>query len=376
MAAKLTTSLSDTLDQLATFERTPYPVVTLYLNTQADQHGRDKFDTFLRKEFDDRVRSYRADTPERHSLEQDAARIRAYLEAEVRSSANGVAIFASHDAGLFEALQLTAPIDRHRLYIDHEPHLYPLARLDDQYPRYAVLLVNTNFARLYVVGSAEVEHAREVVNPRTRRTQMGGWSQARYQRHADNYHLHHIKEVIDVLDQVVREERIAKLVISAEEVTMPIVREHLPAHLEKILVDVLRLDMVTPERELIEHTLAAVREQDATRDAEKVEAAIGAWRAGGLGAAGIPQVRQALERGQVDELLISARADVDFPVPANTDTAAQAARDTDTLTEQVAEELVTKARQTSARITFVEDPQLLALVGGVAALLRFVIDNR
>jgi peptide subunit release factor 1 (eRF1) len=36
-------------------------------------------------------------------------------------------------------------------------------------------------------------------------------------------------------------------------------------------------------------------------------------------------------------------------------------------------EFVTKAQQSAARIRFIEDPDLLADVGGVGALLRFKI---
>ena len=39
------------LDRLAAFEPAPYPVVSLYLNTQPGQTGRDQFHTFVRKEF-------------------------------------------------------------------------------------------------------------------------------------------------------------------------------------------------------------------------------------------------------------------------------------------------------------------------------------
>jgi peptide subunit release factor 1 (eRF1) len=42
-------------------------------------------------------------------------------------------------------------------------------------------------------------------------------------------------------------------------------------------------------------------------------------------------------------------------------------------TVRLADELITRAAQTSAKITFVEDPQLLAGYGGVAAILRFTI---
>ena len=39
-----------------------------------------------------------------------------------------------------------------------------------------------------------------------------------------------------------------------------------------------------------------------------------------------------------------------------------------------ADELVVKARQSSARVQFIEDPVLLAGVGGVAAALRYRVD--
>ena len=43
--------LNETIDKLADFQPSNLPVISLYLNTQADQHGRDNFDSFVRKEF-------------------------------------------------------------------------------------------------------------------------------------------------------------------------------------------------------------------------------------------------------------------------------------------------------------------------------------
>jgi hypothetical protein len=48
-------SLNEHLDRMAAFEPVPFPVISLYLNTQADQHGRDNFDSFVRKELSARV---------------------------------------------------------------------------------------------------------------------------------------------------------------------------------------------------------------------------------------------------------------------------------------------------------------------------------
>src|SRR5690349_8612587 len=105
-------SLSTQLDRLAAADSGPFPVISLYLNMQPDQHGRDNFEPFLRKALEERVRTYQAGGPERESLEKDAEKIRAYV-ANVDPAANGLAVFACSGADLFEAVELSAPIADH-----------------------------------------------------------------------------------------------------------------------------------------------------------------------------------------------------------------------------------------------------------------------
>ena len=115
-------------------------------------------------------------------------RIQNYLDTELQSSTNGVAIFACNGAnGFFKALQLEAPIENHRLYIYRQPHLFPLARLSEQFQRYAALVTDTNSARLYVFAIGEKVGEETIQNDSISRTKVGGWSQARYQRHVENY---------------------------------------------------------------------------------------------------------------------------------------------------------------------------------------------
>jgi peptide subunit release factor 1 (eRF1) len=124
---------------------------------------------------------------------------------------------------------------------------------------------------------------------------------------------------------------------------------------------------------------------------EKVEAAIGAYRAGGLGVVGPEETLDALVKGQVDELLVTAslrelqslsggattgRTTADDRAVAEPIVEPGAAGEAATAAPEavrLADELITRAAQTSARITFIEDPALLADYGGVAALLRFRI---
>ena len=377
----LADSLSDQLDRLASLEPGPFPVISLYLNAQPDQHGRDHFEPFLRKELAERIRTYAADGPERASLTNDAGQIREYL-ATLDASVNGVAIFASSGAGVFETIELAAPIDEHRLYISSQPHLYPLARALDQNPRYAVLMANSHFSRIFVVAANTVEATEQVAGTKTRRHKMGGWSQARYQRHIENYHSQHVKEVVDILDRVVREESINHLVISCDDTAKPLIMAELPQHLKEKIVDVVRMDIKAPEHEILNNTLEALRARDAQTDQEQVEAMLGAWRAGGLAVVGPEDTLEALQMGQVEELIIAARPTAvrratsvppgTTPGPVEVETSAAGANpDTERL--KIADELVTKAQATSARIRFIENEELLADVGGVGALLRFKI---
>jgi peptide chain release factor subunit 1 len=379
-------SLSKLIDRLAEFEPTSLPFISLYLNAQANEHGQTDFERFLRKEFSERARTFAAHSPERESFDRDAARITEYCEG-VRPSANGIAVFACAGAGeFFEAVELDAPIESHRMYIHNRPHLYPLARVLDQYRRYAVLVCDTNRARIFVFGHGRTVESEEVENVKTNRTRVGGWSQMRFQRHIENYHLQHAKEVVDALEKIVEEEGAEQVILAGDEVIIPALRQQLPKALAEKVIDVLSLDIRAPEKEVFEASLEAMRDFDAQSDAEKVERLVNEYRSGGLGVVGATDTLEALAMHQVDELLISAsmrevkgeredvevlsEAEVTEPVVAASDPPVAGIEPDSVI---VAGDLVTRAQQTSARVTFIEDPALLAEFGGVGAILRYRI---
>jgi peptide subunit release factor 1 (eRF1) len=379
--------LNKLIDKLAAFEPTNLPVISLYLNAQSNEHGKTDFDRFLRKEFSERAKTWAAHTPERESFDRDAERIQQYLEG-VSPSANGVAVFACAGADdFFEAAQLDAPIESHRLYIYNQPHLYPLARVAEQYRRYAALVCDTNRARIFVFGQGATVASDEIENVKVNRTKVGGWSQMRFQRHADNYHMQHAKEIVETLDQLVEKEGVEAVILAGDEVIIPVLRAQLPKRLEDKVIDVLSLDIRAPEKEVYEASLEAMRAYDAQTDAEKVERLINEYRGGGLAVVGATDTLNALSMGQVDELFLTAtmreikgeREDVEIlsdnevvePELAASDPAAVANIEPDSVI--VADELVTRAQQTSAGITFIEDPGLLAEFGGVGATLRYRI---
>jgi peptide chain release factor subunit 1 len=382
--------LTKQIDRLAGIEPAPYPVISLYLNAEPGPTGRDQWQTFFRKEIPARTRTFPPHSHERASLERDLPLISSYLGTELQPSTNGVAIFACSAGNLFEAVQLGVPFSEHWLSIGDRPHLYPLARIASQYPRYAAVLADTNYARILVIAAGEVVASREVIGVKTRRTDQGGWSQARFQRHIEDFHLHHAKAVVDALEQIVQQEGIEHIVLAGdEEVILPLLRDQMSKMLAEKIVDHLRVEAHAPVSEMVRASLEAMARVNQRTDKEKVEAAVSAYRAGGLGVVGVDETLTALTFGQVDELLLTASVrelrgsthataamldivnDVGLAEAAVPTIAAGEAASAVPEIVRLADALVTKAKNTGATITFIEDSRVLRPYGGAAALLRF-----
>jgi len=369
------------MKRLLNFENAAAPVISLYIDARVDQQGQRNFASWVRKQLTERGRTYDTHSPARASFEEDFVRIARYLENGLRSDANGVAIFACSAArDYFEVGQFAAPFERHRLFVHDRPHLYPLARLIDQYRRYALVLADTNRARIFIFAAGRAVQTEGVANVKTKHVKVGGWSQARYQRHEEQYHLRHAKEVIDTLARIVREEGIENIILAGDErVVIPVLREAMPQELAEKVIDVLSLGIDTAEHELVEQSLTAFRRHDALSDLEKVERLLNEYRADDLGVGGVVETLAAASNGQIEEMLITnvasnleydeaevkkvlAAYTVEGVVPVEIDH------------RIVADELIRRATQlSSARVTFIEDVGLLEPIGGVGAFLRYRI---
>jgi peptide subunit release factor 1 (eRF1) len=366
-------SLDTILDRLARFEPSPLPVISLYLNLQADQHGQASYAPFLKKELAARARTYAPGSQERASFDEDANRIEQYLATEVGPAVNGLALFACSGCdGFFEAVPVDVPVDAHRLTVASEPHVYPLELLLNRHPRHAVVLADSQSARLFVFGLGQTIAQETVAGDKVRRTSAGGWSQMRYQRRMDNLQAGHVRDLVAALDAMVRDEDVAHIILAGDDVTTSLVKSELSKELAAKVIEVLKLEIRTPEQEVMAAAALALRRHDEKTDAEVIERVLGDYRAGGLAVAGLEDTRDALEKGQVDELYLTTAA-ADSPV-GDTSNAGTPEPEAGSATRVAGDELVAKARQTSATVRFIEDASLLSSVGGVAAALRYRVE--
>jgi peptide subunit release factor 1 (eRF1) len=373
MTATLT-HVVEVLDRLSLFTSESDPVVSLYLDLRPDQHGRRRHDEFFARALGEQIHTFDPSSSHRRRLEQDRERIEALLRSGIRASAQSAAIFTcAGDPGLFEHLQLDAPLDGHRLYIDRQPHLFPLARLTDEYSKYGALLVDTHSARLYVFAVGAQQRKLVVENEKPTRTPgVDVFSEGEYQRNSETLHLKHMKEVAAAVERMAREEHISQIFVAAGPVAMPLLRSALSKEAQHKLIEVSALDMNAPDAAVLRTTLAAFKEQNLETDRGAVDRVLDAFRSRGLGTIGLPRVRAALVLGQVDRLLVPAVPATASADEVSADIAATADRmQQSPLREETIEELVVAARRTDADITFIENASLLAPAGGVAAFLRY-----
>jgi len=269
-------------------------------------------------------------------------------------------------------------VSDNRIYVYHQPHLYHLTRLDEQYPKYAAVLTDANTARIFVFGLGQTIDIEEIKGKKVHRVKVGGWSQARYQRRVGNAHQKHVNEVIERLQEIVKQEGIERVIVAGDPVIVPLIEQEMPQDLAA-MIETMKLDVHTSEQDVLKATLEKLQQEDSSEAAEKVKRLFENARGRGLAVLGPDDTLEALANGQVDELLITGSLDTSRPGEEEID-AILAPEIPDSQGGTDSEEprrvslpdlLITKAKQTSATVTFVEDPALLESVEGVGAFLRW-----
>ena len=376
----LAAEIDNMLERLLAFEAVPLPVISIYLNTEPNQHGRDPdLVAYLQREFKGLSRTWPPASPERTSFDADANRIIAYVKERIDPAANGVAIFACDGVDhFFEAVQFGAPISDNRIYVYHQPHLYHLTKLDEQYPKYAAVLTDAFTARIFVFGLGQTIDIEEIKGKKVHRVKVGGWSQARYQRRVGNAHQKHVTEVIDRLREIVQKEDIERIIVAGDPVIVPLIEKEMPQELAA-MIQTMKLDVHLGEQEVLQATLERLQQEESADASEKVKRLFETARGRGLAVLGPEPTLEALANGQVDELLIAGSIESTHPEEEEIEAVlAPEAPDSSGGTDSdeprrvsLPDLLVTKAKQTDAAVTFVEDASLLASVEGVGAFLRW-----
>ena len=371
---------NNTVEKLLGFEPTGFPFISLYLNTEPNENGQFNFDVFARKQLSENADTYADETAERESFNRDSERILEYL-GNIKPTTKGAAIFACAGAdNFFLTREFNVPFAENDFFVFDKPYIFPLARLIEQNPMFAVVQADTNAANIFIFKRGHVLEQEEIQNEKTKRVAAGGWSQQRYQRSLENFHQQHARDVVEELEKIVRDERIEQIVLSGDDsVIIPLLRAEMPKDIDEKVVEVLNLNINTPEHELMEAAEQAVFQHQTLLDKEKIDNLFEQNYEDGLGVTGVEKTLAALANGQVQELYISENyGGIEYDPRKVYKVLSQYAPGEDEIPDirrqgMVVDELLRRAIESTDRIRFIKDENLLSETGGVGALLRYKI---
>mgnify|MGYP000114830408 CR=1 FL=1 len=94
---------------------------------------------------------------------------------------NNIAVFASHKHNFQKYISLTTPVEN-LLIVDSSPYLRPLARLLDEWESFTLVLINSNYAKIFSISLGRVDNIKKLSKDIMNKHKKGGWSQARFNR--------------------------------------------------------------------------------------------------------------------------------------------------------------------------------------------------
>lgn len=113
----------------------------------------------------------------------DLEKVQHFFDYEFMGRARGVALFTSAAHDFWRLYELKVPVHDF-VFVGDSPYVLPLLSLVDDLPRYCVVLVDEQKARIFGFRLGELEELGELTNEFLHGKQkQGGWAQARIQRH-------------------------------------------------------------------------------------------------------------------------------------------------------------------------------------------------
>lgn len=388
------------LRQLAQVESPAGCAVSFYFQPQTPQDKSHREETILVKDLVREAMRRAERTGNHRLLREDLLKV---LQASERLHGNhsrGKAIFACQEQGIWRELDVPPRLGRSQLRVDSRFHLCPLVAARSGAVRACIALVNREMARIFemntspeksrAAGQSSGDDFRQRPDlefgplPKTGRSDgYLGYEAGHRERHAENEIKNHFKQFAESLQNLLNRDKFDVLLIGSHDEAWPELQPLLHSYLKQRLVGRFLVDPVAAKAdEVREQATRILEESRKSRLQALVREAIGEAQRNARGAIGLRHVINALERQEVQTLILGRglKSEVaECPNCRHLDTrmvrqCAVCGHDTREISD-VVDVLVDLALRNGAEIQLIENDAELDRSGHVAALLRFRADQ-
>lgn len=373
--------------QLAQIESPSGCAISFYFQPETPQDKSHRQETILIK---DLVREAlrRAERNGNHvALRDDLTKILQIAETLHGNHSRGKVIFACSEQGAWRELDAPARLGRSQIVVNSRFHLRPLVQAQSEIPSAGVVLVDRKRARIFELREGEIAQKPDLEFDESLRRQrsdgFAGYEAGHRERHVENQVMQNFKQFAESLLLLHNRNKFEALLIGCRDETWPEIEPHLHTNLKQILRGRFLVDpMVASAEEVREEAERLLSENLLSEKEALVREVIGEAQRNARGAVGLRRVLNALERQEVQTLLIGR----DFQAAAvectncrhldtrMVKTCAVCQQETRELSD-VTDALVDLAIRNGADIKFIDSDQELEKSGRVGALLRFRADQ-
>jgi peptide chain release factor subunit 1 len=279
--------------------------VSLYLNVNPVTNPGGDYSIWLKNALKEAAETL--DKSGLKKVEKDFNAIEAYVQSNRRNFKKGLALISSEEKSFWREYLLSVPV-KNELIVEKTPFIKPLLEILDNYERYAVLLVDKESARIFLIHLGEITEYGEVHTPDVPgRHKKGGWSalaQHHYERHIDYHVALHLKDVVKRLESFLHGEEIGRLFIGGAESAVQMTMGRLPKAVTEKVAGTFHAGMFESNRDVLKKVEPVLRSFEKSARERAVRELITRAMKGDRAVVGVENVIGALQEGKVMRLLL------------------------------------------------------------------------
>lgn len=299
----------DELRELASFWSEDHDAISVYYKSPAaSELAHREEPIFAKDQIKQKLKSLKGMN---QADREDMQRILETVSELKGNNGRAKVIFACWSKGIWR--ELDAPGD-FGCRIDVGPNftLAPLIAQQQGRKRYCIALADRNRARLLLLEAREItEHSQVIDEDDKEKIRTTGTAKsAHLERKKDEQVRRHFTFFAEHLLHFYEHKDYDCLIVGCRDEMWPAIEAELHPSLKQVLVGHFHCDPgIATSEEIQEKAQTLVDEKDRTEEQKLVERTMGGFAANGLGAVGINEVIDALEKGEVRTLLWTSKPD-------------------------------------------------------------------
>lgn len=257
------------------------------------------------------------------------------------------------------------------MIVDSSPYIRPIARINDEWESFTMVLVSSNYAKIYSISLGKIEDTKKLSADIMNKHKKGGCSQARFNRLRKGAISSFLSEVVEALQKIADE----RIIIAGPGTAKNQFIDMLTKDIKDRIVDIIDIN-IDDENKLLKESIHLISEKEQRKSQEAVQHLKEEILKDGLAVYGLEETLNAVKNGQVELLIIEKDYKPRGWICENCQVVEEGIKNTcpycgkKTSEVDVLEEILEFAERTDAEIEFTEDKEITNL-GHIGGILRF-----